>query len=144
MQREAGPYACIVLPALAGMARSAASLPAAARTFSPHARGWPGLHHQPHHHHRGSPPTRGDGPNWRPLLDDNGLANRPIFLTGLEAVQQVLPLSARYTGFDPVKAAAPAASDFKALENLRCLALAEQVLAPKHLELVLAERAEES
>jgi hypothetical protein len=78
------------------------------------------------------------------LLDDNGLANRPIFLTGLEAVQQVLPLSARYTGFDSVKAAAPAASDFEALENLRCLALAEQVLAPKHLELVLAERAEES
>jgi hypothetical protein len=42
----------------------------------------------------------------------------------------VLPLSARYTGFDPVKAAAPAASDFEALENLRRLALAEQVPAP--------------
>jgi hypothetical protein len=43
----------------------------------------------------------------------------------------VLPLSARYTGFDPVKAAAPAASDFEALENLRRLALAEQVPAPQ-------------
>jgi putative DNA methylase len=76
------------------------------------------------------------------LLDDNGLANSPIFLTALETVLEVLPLSARYTGFDPVKAAAPAASDFEALENLRRLALAEQVPAPKQLELVLAELAE--
>jgi hypothetical protein len=76
------------------------------------------------------------------LLDDNGLANSPVFLTALEAVLEVLPLSARYTGFDPVKAAAPAASDFEALENLRRLALAEQVPSPKQLELVLAELAE--
>jgi adenine-specific DNA methylase len=76
------------------------------------------------------------------LLDDNGLANSPIFLTALEAVLEVLPLSARYTGFDPVKAAAPAASDFEALENLRRLALAEQVPAPKQLELILAELAD--
>ena len=76
------------------------------------------------------------------LLDDNGLANSPVFLTALEAVLEVLPISARYTGFDPVKAAAPAASDFEALENLRRLALAEQVPAPKQLELVLAELAE--
>lgn len=78
------------------------------------------------------------------LLDDNGLANSPVFLTALEAVLEVLPLSVRYTGFDPVKAAAPAASDFEALENLRRLALAEQVPAPKQLELVLAELAEAS
>jgi adenine-specific DNA methylase len=78
------------------------------------------------------------------LLDDNGLANSPVFLTALEAVLEVLPLSARYTGFDPVKAAAPAATDFEALENLRRLALAEQVPAPKQLELVLAELAEAS
>ena len=76
------------------------------------------------------------------LLDDNGLANSPVFLTALEAVLEVLPLSSRYTGFDPVKAAAPAASDFEALENLRRLALSEQVPAPKQLELVLAELAE--
>lgn len=73
------------------------------------------------------------------LLDDNALANSADFLTALEAVLEVLPLSARYTGFDPVKAAVPAASDFEALENLRRLALAEQVPAPKQLELVLAE-----
>ena len=76
------------------------------------------------------------------LLDDNRLANSADFLTALEAVLEVLPLSARYTGFDPVKAAAPAASDFEALENLRRLALAEKVPAPKQLELVLAELAE--
>ena len=56
----------------------------------------------------------------------------------------MLPLSTRYTGFDPVKAAAPATSDFEVLENLRRLALAEQRPAPKQLELVLAERAEAS
>jgi len=78
------------------------------------------------------------------LLDDNGMANSPVFLTALEAVLEVLPLSARYTGFDPVKAAPPASSDFEALENLRRLALAEQVPAPKQLELVLAELAEAS
>jgi hypothetical protein len=78
------------------------------------------------------------------LLEDNGLANSADFLTALEAVLEVLPLSARYTGFDPVKAAQPAASDFEALENLRRLALAEQVPAPKQLELVLAELAEAS
>jgi putative DNA methylase len=76
------------------------------------------------------------------LLDENGLGNSADFLTALEAVLEVLPLSARYTGFDPVKAAAPAASDFEALENLRRLALSEQVPAPKQLELVLAELAE--
>jgi adenine-specific DNA methylase len=76
------------------------------------------------------------------LLDDNGLANSPVFLTALEAVLEVLPLSARYTGFDPVKAAAPAAFDFEALENLRRLALNEQVPPPKQLELVYAELAE--
>ena len=43
-----------------------------------------------------------------------------------------------------VKAAAPVASDFEALENLRRLALAVQVPAPKQLELMLAELAEAS
>jgi hypothetical protein len=76
------------------------------------------------------------------LLDDNGLANSGDFLTAMEAVLEVLPLSARYTGFDPVKAAAPAASDFEALENLRRLALSERVPSPKQLELVLAEQTE--
>ncbi|MFN9630500.1 MAG: hypothetical protein ACK59A_09780 [Cyanobacteriota bacterium] len=74
----------------------------------------------------------------------HALGNSTFFLTALEAVLEVLPLSARHTGFDPVKAAAPAASDFEALENPRRLALAEQVPAPKQLELVLVELAEAS
>ena len=42
--------------------------------------------------------------------------------TCLRLLAQTNPfLSARYTGFDPVKAAAPATSDFEALENLRHL-----------------------
>lgn len=75
------------------------------------------------------------------LADDNGLTNSNAFLTALEAVLEVLPLSARYTGFDPVKAAVPAASDFEALENLRQLAFAERVDPPRQLELVLADLA---
>lgn len=78
------------------------------------------------------------------LTEDNGLMASGEFLTALEAVLEVLPLSARYTGFDPVKAAAPAASDFEALENLRQLAFSDQVDPPKQLELVLAELAEAS
>lgn len=71
----------------------------------------------------------------------DGLASSRVFLTALEAVLEVQPLSARHIGFNPVKAAAPAASDFEALENLGRLALVVQVPAPKQLELVLAELA---
>lgn len=75
------------------------------------------------------------------LVRDNGLARSPDFLTALEAVLEVLPLSARYTGFDPVKAALPAASDFEALENLRRLAFAKQVGTPRQLEMALGDQA---
>ena len=71
------------------------------------------------------------------LVGDNNLTNSVDFLTALEAVLEVLPISARYAGFDPVKAAMPAASDFDALENLRRLMFAEQVATPKQLELVM-------
>ena len=76
------------------------------------------------------------------LVRDNGLARSAYFLTAVEAVLEVLPLSARYTGFDPVKAALPAASDFEALENLRRLAFAEQVSTPRQLELALGDQAD--
>ncbi len=75
------------------------------------------------------------------VVSDNNLAKSVDFLTALEAVLEVLPLSARYTGFDPVKAALPAASDFEALENLRRLAFAEQVGTPKQLELAMGDLA---
>jgi hypothetical protein len=47
-------------------------------------------------------------------------------------------------GFDRVWAALPASSEFEALEKLRRLAMADQIGAPKQLELVLAELAEAS
>jgi hypothetical protein len=71
----------------------------------------------------------------RELLDKNGLSKEPRFLAALEAVLEVLPPSKAYTGFDPVKAAIPAASDFEALENLRRLAFKEQIDEPQQLSL---------
>jgi len=70
----------------------------------------------------------------RELLDTTGLSKEPRFLAALEAVLEVLPPSKAYTGFDPVNAAIPAASDFEALENLRRLAFTEQIDQPKQLE----------
>jgi putative DNA methylase len=71
----------------------------------------------------------------RELLDTTGLSKDSRFLAALEAVLEVLPPSKTYTGFDPVKAAIPAASDFEALENLRRLAFTEQIDQPKQLDL---------
>ncbi len=73
------------------------------------------------------------------LVEDNGYANNPNFLTVLEAVLEVLPISARFCGFDPVKAAAPSASDFDVLENLRRLVFIDKLSPPKQLKLVLDE-----
>lgn len=73
------------------------------------------------------------------LVDKAGLSAEPNFLTALEAVLEVLPPSRSYTGFDPAKAAEPAASDFEALENLRRLAFSEQVDEPRQLSLLREE-----
>ncbi len=51
-----------VLPAHAGMARSAPAALTTLATFSPHTRGWPGGAAGPWRDLRGSPRTRGDGP----------------------------------------------------------------------------------
>jgi hypothetical protein len=53
---------------------------------------------------------------------------------------EVVPLSARCAGFDPVQA--PAEAHFEALETLGRLALTKQVPAPG--QLLLAELAEAS
>lgn len=71
----------------------------------------------------------------REVLDKTGLSKEPRFLAALEAVLEVLPPSKTYTGFDPVKAALPAANDFEALENLRRLAFKEQIDEPQQLSL---------
>lgn len=72
----------------------------------------------------------------RELLDKAGAATDPQFLTALEAVLEVLPVSKAFTGIDePWGLVSEAASDFEALEMLRRLAFQEQVDAPMQLEL---------
>jgi putative DNA methylase len=71
----------------------------------------------------------------RELLDTTGISKDSRFLAALEAILEMLPLSKTYTGFDPVKAAISAASDFEALENLRRLAFMEQIDEPQQLNL---------
>lgn len=72
----------------------------------------------------------------RELLDEAGAATEPRFLTALEAVLEVLPVSKRFTGIDePAGPVAEAASDFEALEMLRRLAFTDQVDEPAQLEL---------
>lgn len=58
----------------------------------------------------------------------------PRFFAELEA----LPVSAAFVGIEPDGDAA-AGSDFEALENLRKLAFAERVDAPKRLEIWRSE-----
>ena len=74
------------------------------------------------------------------LVERAGVKHEPAFLMALEALLEVLPPSRAYTGFDPVKAAEQAASDFEALENLRRLAFSEQVDEPQQLVLLRDEQ----
>lgn len=74
------------------------------------------------------------------LVEKVGVMHEPAFLTALEALLEVLPPSRAYTGFDPVKAAEPAASDFEALENLRRLAFSDEVDEPQQLVLLREEQ----
>ena len=78
----------------------------------------------------------------RELLEEAGVASDPMFLTALEAVLEVLPVSKTFTGIDePSGLVAAAASDFEALEMLRRLAFQEQVDEPTQLELWKEEAA---
>ena len=54
----------------------------------------------------------------------------------------MLPPSRAHTGIAPSAAAEPAASDFEALEKLRRLAFADQIDAPRQLDLWKQEAAE--
>lgn len=67
------------------------------------------------------------------LVEKTGTDKNPVFLKTLEAVLEVLPPSRAFTGFDPVKTVALAASDFEALEHLRRLAFSEQIQKPRQL-----------
>ncbi|WP_404384394.1 hypothetical protein [Caenispirillum salinarum] len=76
------------------------------------------------------------------MLEGVGLHQDPSFLMALEAVLEVLPPSRSFTGFDPVEAAAPAASDFEVLEGLRRLCFGDEVDEPKQLSMLHEEAAQ--
>ena len=69
------------------------------------------------------------------MLDAVGLDRSPRFATALEAVLEVLPVSASITGFALPKGLAAAGSDFEALEGLRRLAFSDRVNEPEQLRL---------
>jgi putative DNA methylase len=71
----------------------------------------------------------------RELLVKAGVDGEPAFLTALEAVLEVLPVSKAFSGIDLEGNLLSASSDFEALENLRKLFFSEQVGEPKQLEL---------
>lgn len=71
----------------------------------------------------------------RELLEQAKVADDAGFLTALEAVLEVLPVSKTFTGIDePSDLVSEAASDFEFLEMLRRLAFQEQVDEPAQLE----------
>lgn len=69
------------------------------------------------------------------LLAKHQLAAEPGFLVALEAVLEVLPVGKGWSGLDLPDAAVGAGADFDALENLRRLALGEQVAEPEQLKM---------
>ena len=71
-------------------------------------------------------------------LERAQLLDSPIFHQALTLVLEVLPVGRSFSGAMLDGDLASAASDFEALENLRRLALAEAVPAPKQLELWVA------
>jgi hypothetical protein len=77
----------------------------------------------------------------REQLQRAGLMGEPAFLAAFEALLEVLPPSRQFTGIDPTAAAAPAASDFDALEKLRRRAFEQQIDPPEQLKLFVAEAA---
>lgn len=75
------------------------------------------------------------------LLAKHQLAAEPGFLVALEAVLEVLPVGKGWSGLDLPDAAVGAGADFDALENLRRLALGEQVAEPEQLKMWQEEAA---
>ena len=69
------------------------------------------------------------------MLLQHALDKNPAFLDALRAVLEVLPVSRKFSGFDPTEAALPSASDFEMLEYLRQQMFGEQVKKPRQLEL---------
>lgn len=72
----------------------------------------------------------------RLLLEEHALAKRAAFIATFDAVRQVLPVSADYSGLELPKAAAGAGDDFRALEDLRRLLYAAELAPPQQLALL--------
>lgn len=72
------------------------------------------------------------------LLAEHQLERRPAFLAAFDAVRQVLPISADYSGQELPAAATGAGDDFRALEDLRKLLYATELEPPQQLTLLSA------
>ena len=69
------------------------------------------------------------------MLSAVGLDESPRLAAALEAVLEVLPVSASITGLALPKGLAAAGTDFEVLENLRRLAFSDRVNEPEQLKL---------
>ena len=90
------------------------------------------LHHAAHTARTRGVEAAGD------MLTRAGLIDDEAFKTALEVMLEVLPPSRAYTGFDPDKSVQPAADDFDALEKIRRILFADEIDAPKQLDLFKA------
>ncbi len=71
----------------------------------------------------------------RELLEKGGWLNEPAFHVALQAVLEVLPVSAKFSKIELSPSLSGFGSDFEALENLRRLAFTEHVDEPEQLKL---------
>jgi hypothetical protein len=77
----------------------------------------------------------------RELLEKGGWLTEPGFHVALQAVLEVLPVSATFSKVELTPALSGFGSDFEALENLRRLAFTEQVDEPTLLSKLRIEEA---
>jgi adenine-specific DNA methylase len=77
----------------------------------------------------------------RELLEKGGWLTEPAFHVALQAVLEVLPVSATFSKIELTPALSGFGSDFEALENLRRLAFTEQVDEPTLLSKLRIEEA---
>jgi adenine-specific DNA methylase len=77
----------------------------------------------------------------RELLEKGGWLTEPAFHVALQAVLEVLPVSAKFSKIELTPALSGFGSDFEALENLRRLAFTEQVDEPTLLSKLRIEEA---
>jgi putative DNA methylase len=71
----------------------------------------------------------------REAMERAGMLAEPAFLQAMTYVLEVLPVGRAFSGVALDGDLGAASSDFEALENLRRLALADQIAAPKQLDL---------